>query len=40
VHPPAEILDKMLTLRVHLDDCGEENGPLRVIPGIAPKWKA
>jgi ectoine hydroxylase-related dioxygenase (phytanoyl-CoA dioxygenase family) len=33
VHPPAEILDKMLTLRVHLDDCGEENGPLRVIPG-------
>ena len=23
----------MLTLRIHLDPCGEENGPLRVIPG-------
>jgi ectoine hydroxylase-related dioxygenase (phytanoyl-CoA dioxygenase family) len=22
----------MLAVRVHLDDCGEENGPLRVIP--------
>jgi ectoine hydroxylase-related dioxygenase (phytanoyl-CoA dioxygenase family) len=33
VHPPAEILERMVTLRVHLDDCGEDNGPLRVIPG-------
>jgi ectoine hydroxylase-related dioxygenase (phytanoyl-CoA dioxygenase family) len=23
----------MLAVRVHLDDCGPENGPLRVIPG-------
>jgi ectoine hydroxylase-related dioxygenase (phytanoyl-CoA dioxygenase family) len=23
----------MLTLRVHLDECGEENGPLKVRPG-------
>jgi ectoine hydroxylase-related dioxygenase (phytanoyl-CoA dioxygenase family) len=23
----------MLALRVHLDDCGPDNGPLRVIPG-------
>ena len=23
----------MVTIRVHLDDCGEENGPLRVVPG-------
>jgi ectoine hydroxylase-related dioxygenase (phytanoyl-CoA dioxygenase family) len=33
VQPPAEVLASMLTLRVHLDDCGENNAPLRVIPG-------
>jgi hypothetical protein len=33
VEPPIEILDDMVTLRLHLDDCGEENGPLRVVPG-------
>ena len=32
VHPPAEILENMLSLRLHLDDCGADNGPLRVIP--------
>ncbi len=31
--PPAEVLARMLAVRVHLDDCGEHNGPLRVIPG-------
>ena len=33
VQPPAEVLRQMLTLRLHLDDCGEENGPLRAVPG-------
>jgi ectoine hydroxylase-related dioxygenase (phytanoyl-CoA dioxygenase family) len=33
VQAPVELLDSILALRVHLDDCGEENGPLRVIPG-------
>jgi len=33
VHPPVEILENMVTLRLHLDDCDEENGALRVIPG-------
>jgi hypothetical protein len=33
VQPPPEILAKMVAVRVHLDDCGPENGPLRVIPG-------
>lgn len=33
VKPPAEVLAGMLTLRLHLDDCGPENGPLRVLPG-------
>ena len=33
VQPPAEILATMLAVRVHLDDCDERNGPLRVLPG-------
>lgn len=33
VQPPAEVLARMLTLRLHLDDCGPTNGPLRVLPG-------
>jgi len=33
VKPPTEVLEQMLTVRVHLDDCGPDNGPLRVLPG-------
>jgi ectoine hydroxylase-related dioxygenase (phytanoyl-CoA dioxygenase family) len=33
VHPPTEILENMVTVRLHLDDCDESNGALRVIPG-------
>lgn len=33
VQPPAEVLERMLTVRLHLDPCGEDNGPLRVLPG-------
>jgi ectoine hydroxylase-related dioxygenase (phytanoyl-CoA dioxygenase family) len=33
VQPPAEVLERMLTVRVHLDDCGPENGPVQVIAG-------
>lgn len=33
VRPPAPILERMLTLRVHLDDCIRDNGALKVIPG-------
>jgi hypothetical protein len=33
VQPPIEILAQMLTLRFHLDPCGDCNGPLRVIAG-------
>jgi ectoine hydroxylase-related dioxygenase (phytanoyl-CoA dioxygenase family) len=33
VQPPSEILGRMITLRLHLDDCPTENGPLRLIPG-------
>jgi len=33
VRPPIGVLEAMLTLRVHLDDCGDDQGPLRVLPG-------
>lgn len=32
VQPPIEILEKMVTLRFHLDDADETNGALKVIP--------
>ena len=32
-HAPVSLLERMLTLRLHLDDCEESNGVLRVIPG-------
>lgn len=33
VQAPAEVLENMLAVRVHLDDCSEESGPVRVLPG-------
>lgn len=33
VQPPTGVLEGMLTVRLHLDDCDVENGPVRVIPG-------
>lgn len=30
---PAGLLERMITLRLHLDDCGPQNGPMRVLPG-------
>ena len=33
VQPPAALLERMLTVRLHLDDCTEASGPLRVLPG-------
>jgi ectoine hydroxylase-related dioxygenase (phytanoyl-CoA dioxygenase family) len=32
-HAPAAALEKVVALRVHLDDSTTENGPLRVLPG-------
>lgn len=32
VQPPAAVLESMLTVRLHLDPCGPDNGPLRVLP--------
>jgi Phytanoyl-CoA dioxygenase (PhyH) len=31
VQPPAAVLERMVSIRLHLDDCPEENGALRVI---------
>lgn len=33
VQPPASVLERMITVRLHLDDCFAENGPVNVIPG-------
>jgi hypothetical protein len=33
VEAPQWLLENMLTLRLHLDDMTEENGPLKVLPG-------
>jgi hypothetical protein len=33
VQPPAFVLENMLSVRIHLDNCPAENGALKVIPG-------
>jgi Phytanoyl-CoA dioxygenase (PhyH) len=33
VQPPVHVLARMVAVRVHLDVCGLDNGPLRVLPG-------
>lgn len=33
VQPPPDVLGRMVTLRIQLDDSGADNGPLRVLPG-------
>ena len=33
VQPPQDILERMLAVRLHLDPCGPDNGPVRVLPG-------
>lgn len=35
-----DILKRMITLRIHLDDVTDENGPLRVIPGSHVSWES
>jgi len=33
VRPPHTVLERMITVRLHLDDCSVANGALRVLPG-------
>jgi hypothetical protein len=39
VQPPAAVLEQMLSVRIHLDDCPAANGALRVLPGSHTKGK-
>jgi hypothetical protein len=33
VEPPFDIIEGMITIRAHLDDCPDENAPLLIVPG-------
>ena len=33
VRPPREVLDRIVALRINIDPCDAEDGPLRVLPG-------
>ncbi len=33
VQPPVHVLEQMIAVRIHLDDCGPSNGPVRVLAG-------
>lgn len=39
VQPPLDILEKMITLRFHLDDADEMNGALKIIPKTHKKGR-
>jgi ectoine hydroxylase-related dioxygenase (phytanoyl-CoA dioxygenase family) len=39
VQPPVEVLEQMITVRIHLDPANESNGALKVIPGSHLKGK-
>jgi hypothetical protein len=36
---PRDLLDRMVALRLHLDDCDARNGPLLVVPGSHRRGK-
>ena len=33
VQPPVEVLEQLVAVRLHVDDCGVDDGPLHVVPG-------
>jgi ectoine hydroxylase-related dioxygenase (phytanoyl-CoA dioxygenase family) len=33
VQPPVALLEELIAVRVHLDPCGESDGPLQFVPG-------
>ena len=39
VHAPAHYLERMVTLRLHLDECSPQSGPMRVLPGSHTEGK-
>jgi ectoine hydroxylase-related dioxygenase (phytanoyl-CoA dioxygenase family) len=32
MQPPVDVLEQLVAVRIHIDDCSEENGALWVIP--------
>jgi len=32
VQPPVEVLEQLVAVRLHIDPCNEDDGPLRVVP--------
>lgn len=42
VQPPEIVLGQLTAVRLHIDDCGMDDGPLRVVPGshLAGKFSA
>jgi Phytanoyl-CoA dioxygenase (PhyH) len=33
VQAPMKVLNQLIVVRLHIDDCGAQDGPLRVVPG-------
>ena len=33
VQPPVDVLAQLVAVRLHVDDCGADDGPLHVVPG-------
>jgi ectoine hydroxylase-related dioxygenase (phytanoyl-CoA dioxygenase family) len=33
MQPPVSVLERMLAIRIHLDNCDTQNGALRILPG-------
>lgn len=33
VQPPTQVLSQLVAMRIHLDDCDDDNGPLRLLSG-------
>ena len=33
VQPPLEVLERLVAARIHVDACGAENGPLKIVSG-------
>lgn len=39
VQATLDVLKQMVAVRLHLDDCGDEDGPLRIVPGSHTQGK-
>ncbi len=33
VQPPTSVMESLIAVRLHIDECGRHDGPLRVVPG-------